>query len=297
MKKDITNTNIEIQKIIYSFRGKQVMIDSDLAKLYQVETKVFNQAVKRNINRFPENFRFQLTENEYEDLKSQIVTSSNINNHGGRRYLPYVFTEQGIAMLSAILKSDIAVEISICIMNAFIEMRKFLLSNYELFSRIDKIEFKQLETDKKIEKIFNYIASNTIEEKQKVFFNGQIYDAFSFIIDLIKRATKKIILIDNYVDIETLNIMCKKNNGVHIIIIGSGKGNLTNIDIKKFNSQYPNLTYKLNNDFHDRFIILDDNEVYHIGASIKDAGKKSFGITKIEDEYIIENIINKVKIY
>lgn len=297
MKKDITNTNIEIQKIIYSFRGKQVMIDSDLAKLYQVETKVFNQAVKRNINRFPENFRFQLTENEYEDLKSQIVTSSNINNHGGRRYLPYVFTEQGIAMLSAILKSDIAVEISICIMNAFIEMRKFLLSNYELFSRIDKIEFKQLETDKKIGKIFNYIASNTIEEKQKVFFNGQIYDAFSFIIDLIKRATKKIILIDNYVDIETLNIMCKKNNGVHTVIIGSGKGNLTNIDIKKFNSQYPNLTYKLNNDFHDRFIILDDNEVYHIGASIKDAGKKSFGITKIEDEYIIENIINKVKIY
>ncbi|MDD7410978.1 MAG: ORF6N domain-containing protein [Fusobacterium gastrosuis] len=297
MKKDITNTNIEIQKIIYSFRGKQVMIDSDLAKLYQVETKVFNQAVKRNINRFPENFRFQLTENEYEDLKSQIVTSSNINNHGGRRYLPYVFTEQGIAMLSAILKSDIAVEISICIMNAFIEMRKFLLSNYELFSRIDKIEFKQLETDKKIEKIFNYIANNTIEEKQKVFFNGQIYDAFSFIIDLIKRAKKKIILIDNYVDIETLNIMCKKNNGVHTVIIGSGKGNLTNIDIKKFNSQYPNLTYKLNNDFHDRFIILDDNEVYHIGASIKDAGKKSFGITKIEDEYIIENIINKVKIY
>lgn len=297
MKKDITNTNIEIQKIIYSFREKQVMIDSDLAKLYQVETKVFNQAVKRNINRFPENFRFQLTENEYEDLKSQIVTSSNINNHGGRRYLPYVFTEQGIAMLSAILKSDIAVEISICIMNAFIEMRKFLLSNYELFSRIDKIEFKQLETDKKIEKIFNYIASNTIEEKQKVFFNGQIYDAFSFIIDLIKRAKKKIILIDNYVDIETLNIMCKKNNGVHIIIIGSGKGNLTNIDIKKFNSQYPNLTYKLNNDFHDRFIILDENEVYHIGASIKDAGKKSFGITKIEDEYIIENIIDKIKIY
>lgn len=297
MKKDITNTNIEIQKIIYSFRGKQVMIDSDLAKLYQVETKVFNQAVKRNINRFPENFRFQLTENEYEDLKSQIVTSSNINNHGGRRYLPYVFTEQGIAMLSAILKSDIAVEISICIMNAFIEMRKFLLSNYELFSRIDKIEFKQLETDKKIEKIFNYIANNTIEEKQKVFFNGQIYDAFSFIIDLIKRAKKKIILIDNYVDIETLNIMCKKNNDVHTVIIGSGKGNLTNIDIKKFNSQYPNLTYKLNNDFHDRFIILDDNEVYHIGASIKDAGKKSFGITKIEDEYIIENIINKVKIY
>lgn len=297
MKNDITNTNIEIQKIIYSFRGKQVMIDSDLAKLYQVETKVFNQAVKRNINRFPENFRFQLTENEYDNLKSQIVTSSNISNHGGRRYLPYVFTEQGIAMLSAILKSDIAVEISICIMNAFIEMRKFLLSNYELFSRIDKIEFKQLETDKKIEKIFNYIASNTIEEKQKVFFNGQIYDAFSFIIDLIKRATKKIILIDNYVDIETLNIMCKKNNGVHIVIIGSRKGNLTNIDIKKFNSQYPNLTYKLNNDFHDRFIILDDNEVYHIGASIKDAGKKSFGITKIEDEYIIENIIDKIKIY
>lgn len=169
-----------IQNMIYIFRGKQVMVDSDLAKLYKVETRVFNQAVKRNLNRFPEYFHFQLTEEEFKNLRSQIVISSESNTHGGRRYMPYVFTEQGIAMLSAVLKSDIAVEVSIKIMNSFVEMRNFLISNKEMFARLDRIELKQLETDKKLEEIFNYIDANK-EVKQNIFFDGQIYDAFSFI--------------------------------------------------------------------------------------------------------------------
>ncbi len=287
--------NIEIQNLIYSVRGKQVMLDSDLAQLYHVETKVFNQAVKRNINRFPEHFRFQLTESEFKNLRSQIVTSrENDSTHGGRRYMPYVFTEQGIAMLSAVLKSDIAVDVSIKIMDAFVKMRNFLLSNREMFARLDRVELKQLETDKKLEEVFNYIATNT-EVKQNIFFDGQIYDAFSFIVGLIQKAKKEIILIDNYVDVHTLNILCKKNKSVDIIIATSGKGNLSTKDINKFNAQYPKLSVKITTDFHDRFLIIDKAEVYHIGASIKDAGKKSFGITKIEDKDLIKNLINKVR--
>lgn len=280
--------------MIYTFRGRQVMIDRDLAYLYNVETKVLNQAVKRNLNRFPEHFRFQLTEEEYENLRSQFVTSSEVNTHGGRRYMPYVFTEQGIAMLSTVLKSDVAVEVSIKIMNSFVEMRNFLLSNKEMFSRLDRVELKQLETDKKLEKVFNYIASNT-EVKQNIFFDGQIYDAFSFIVGLIQKAKKEIILIDNYVDINTLNILCKKNKNVKIKIYTSGKGNLTTKDINKFNAQYEELTLKINTDFYDRFLIIDKEEVYHIGASIKDAGKKSFGITKIEDKDLVKGLVNKVR--
>ena len=286
--------NREIQNMIYTFRGRQVMIDRDLAYLYNVETKVLNQAVKRNLNRFPEHFRFQLTEEEYENLRSQIVTSSEVNTHGGRRYMPYVFTEQGIAMLSAVLKSDVAVEVSIKIMNSFVEMRNFFLSNREMFTRLDRVELKQLETDKKLEEVFKYIASNT-EVKQNIFFNGQIYDAFSFIVGLIQKAKKEIILIDNYVDINTLNILCKKNKNVKIKIYTSGKGNLTTKDINKFNAQYEELTVKINTDFHDRFLIIDRVEVYHIGASIKDAGKKSFGITKIEDKDLVKSLVNKVR--
>ena len=266
----------------------------DLAYLYNVETKVLNQAVKRNLNRFPEHFRFQLTEEEYENLRSQFVTSSEDNTHGGRRYMPYVFTEQGIAMLSAVLKSDVAVEVSIKIMNSFVEMRNFLLSNREMFDRLDRVELKQLETDRKLEEVFNYIASNT-EVKQNVFFDGQIYDAFSFIVGLVKKANKEIILIDNYVDVNTLNILCKKNKSVDVVIITAGKGSLSTKDITKFNAQYPKLSIKTTTDFHDRFLIIDKTEVYHIGASIKDAGKKSFGITKIEDKDLVKSLVNKVR--
>jgi len=297
MEKDNTLVLVEenqIQNSIYTIRGKQVMIDSDLARLYQVETRVFNQAVKRNLNRFPEHFRFQLTEEENKNLTSQVVTSSFEEQHGGRRYLPYVFTEQGIAMLSAVLRSYIAVNVSIQIMDAFVEMRRFLVSNAAIFERLDRVELKQLETDQKFEKVFNYIASQT-EVKQNIFYNGQIYDAFSFIVELIKKTKTKLILIDNYVDTNTLNLLCKKNTGVDVIVVTAGKGSLTTKDVTKFNAQYPKLSVKPMNDFHDRFLIIDDVEVYHIGASIKDAGKKSFGITKIEDNDLIQSLINKVR--
>ena len=297
MKDENTLIHIDetgITNLIYTIRGKQVMIDSDLASLYQVTTKRLNEQVSRNKNRFPAEFMFRLTKEEYENLRSQFATSSEDYAHGGRRYMPYAFTEQGIAMLSAVLKSDIAVEVSIRIMNSFVEMRKFLFSNQQLFSRLDRVELKQLETDKKLEEVFNYIASNT-EVKQKIFFDGQIYDAFSFIADLIGKAQSKLILIDNYVDVNTLNILCKKNSGVDVLIATAGKGSLTTKDINKFNAQYPKLRVKKTVDFHDRFLIIDDKEGYFIGASIKDAGKKSFAITRIEDEKMIQDLINKVR--
>jgi len=285
--------NKEIQSMIYTFRGRQVMLDSDLAMLYQVETKYLNRQRNRNAERFPEDFCFQLSKEEYEILRCQNVTSKNENGSGGRRYLPYVFTEQGIAMLSSVLKSEVAAKASINIMRAFVEMRKFLISNNEMFARLDRVELKQLETDKKLEEVFDYIAT-TKEVKQKIFFNGQIYDAFSLMVEIVEKAEKELILIDNYVDVNTLNILSKKKDGVNVLIVTSGKGNLTDKDITKFNSQYPKLTVKISKDFHDRFLIIDRKEVYHIGASIKDAGKKSFGITKLELEDLTKSLLAKV---
>ena len=285
--------NKEIQSMIYTFRGRQVMLDSDLAMLYQVETKYLNRQRNRNAERFPEDFCFQLSKEEYEILRCQNVTSKNENGSGGRRYLPYVFTEQGIAMLSSVLKSEVAAKASINIMRAFVEMRKFLISNNEMFARLDRVELKQLETDKKLEEVFDYIAT-TKEVKQKIFFNGQIYDAFSLMVEIVEKAGTELILIDNYVDINTLNILSKKKDGVNVLIVTSGNGNLTEKDIAKFNSQYPKLTVKISKDFHDRFLIIDRKEVYHIGASIKDAGKKSFGITKLEVEELTKSLLAKV---
>lgn len=290
---NIVVQNKDIQNMIYNIRNKQVMIDSDLAMLYQVETKYLNRQKSRNSDRFPEDFCFQLTKEEYEILRCQNVTSKKEKGSGGRRYLPYVFTEQGIAMLSTVLKSKVATNVSINIMRTFVQMRQTFLSNKEMFARLDRVELKQLETDRKLEEVFNYIGTNT-EVKQNIFFNGQIYDAFSFIIGIIIKAKKEIVLINNYVDINTLNILCKKNNGVDIIIATGGKGTLSTKDINKFNAQYPKLSLKFTTDFHDRFLIIDKKEVYHIGASIKDAGKKSFGITKIEDNYLIQSLLNKL---
>ena len=282
--------NKEIQSMIYTFRGRQVMIDRDLAYLYNVETKALNQAVKRNISRFPESFRFQISDDEKDELVTNCDRFETLKHSSSN---PYVYTEQGIAMLSAVLRSDVAVEVSVKIMNSFVEMRKFLLSNREMFARLDRVELKQLETDKKLEEVFDYIAT-TKEVKQKIFFNGQIYDAFSLMVELVEKAEKEIILIDNYVDINTLNILSKKKDGVNVLIVTSGNGNLTEKDIAKFNSQYPKLTVKISKDFHDRFLIIDRKEVYHIGASIKDAGKKSFGITKLEVEELTKSLLAKV---
>ena len=290
-------SNEEIKNLIYTIRGKQVMLDSDVAMLYNYETKKVNQAVKRNIDRFPERFCFQLTEEELEIMWSQIVTTSKLedNKYRSKKYLPYVFTEQGIAMLSGILKSEVAVQVSIKIMDAFVEMRKFISINKSLFEKVISIENKMdkkfIEHDKKFDIIFDQLQLKE-NIKQRVFFEGQIYDAYSIIIDIIKKANKKILIIDNYVDDSILKMLTKKKSNVEVVILTSNKSNIQNIDIQKFNKEYPILKVARTNKFHDRFIIIDNKEMYHLGASIKDLGKKCFGINKIEDMKIIEKIIN-----
>jgi len=293
----------EIKKLIYTIRGKQVMIDSDVARLYHYTTKNINKAVKRNIERFPEEFCFQLTENEFQTLRFQIGTSKQnesqnlrfqfetskesieISNNlrGGRRYLPYVFTEQGIAMLAGVLKNDIAVKVSLNIINSFIEMRKFIASNGQVFERLTNMEYKLLEHDKKFDIVFDQLQQEE-NIKQKIFFEGQIYEAYSLIIDIMKKANKKIIIIDNYVDDTVLKMLAKKNKNVEVIILTSKKSNIQNIDIQKFNKEYPTLKVARTDKFHDRFMLLDNKEMYHLGASIKDLGKKCFAISKVENE-------------
>ena len=265
------------------------MLDSDVAMLYHYETKKINQTVKRNVERFPEDFCFQLTEEETENLRSQFVTSSlRKENYGGRRYLPYVFTEQGIAMLSGILRNEIAINVSINIMRAFIEMRKFLSLNGNIFDRLTKIEYKMLEYDKKFDMVFNELQKDKDSEfKQKIFFDGQIYDAYSLVINIIKKAKEKILIIDNYIDDSILQMLVKKNKNVRVTILTSEKSNISKLDIQKFNKEYPILEITKSNKFHDRFIVIDNKEIYHVGASLKDLGKKCFAISKIEDtEYI-----------
>ena len=296
----IENVEPTIEKLIYIIRDKQVMVDSDLAMLYQVETGALNRAVKRNIKRFPEDFRFQLTAEEYENLKCQSgISSLNENGYGGRRTLPYVFTEQGISMLASVLHSDVAVNVSIGIMRAFVEMRRFIANNALLFERISNVELKQLEyqkqTDEKLEQIFEYISEHE-EASQKVFFDGQIYDAFSLIVSLIQKAEKEIMLIDGYVDVGTLNLLAKKNDGVSVTVYTHQRTRLSNMDVQNFNAQYPTLKIKYTKVFHDRFLVIDRVTAYHIGASLKDAGKKCFGINLIQDAGIIKDILQRLEL-
>lgn len=298
-----TGQNIDISQLIYVIRGRQVMIDSDLAILYQVETKNINKAMKRNIKRFPDDFCFQLSSDEEKELKFQIGTSNDEKTRGGRRYPHYVYTEQGIAMLSAVLKSDVAIQVSIRIMKTFVEMRKYLANNALIIERINSIEKRQIageieqisyreETENKFEVIFDYIESHK-EDNQKIFFDGQIFDAFSLLTDIIGHAKKEIILIDGYVDVITLNILAKKSIGVNVFVYTLPSTKISAQDITNFNAQYPTLTVKKTTAFHDRFLIIDGAEGYHIGASLKDAGKKCFGINKIEGTDVINNLINK----
>lgn len=267
------------------------MIDRDLAALFQVETRVLNQAVKRNLERFPESFRFQLTEFEFEEWKSQIVMSNQ--DKMGLRRLPYVFTEQGVAMLSAVLRSEVAIKVSIQIMLAFVEMRKFFNANSDLFQRLNKVEIKLHENDKKFEKVFKALEISDLSPKQGVFFDGQIFDAYSFISDLIRKAKKSIILIDNYVDDTVLTILSKKQANVNCYIFTKNITNTLKLDAAKFEKQYPALSLVQFDKSHDRFLIIDLSDVYHLGASLKDLGNKWFAFSKLDINSI--NIIEKIK--
>ena len=284
-------SNEEIKNLIYIVRGKQVMLDSDVARLFGYQTKDLNRNVKNNIERFPEYYCFQLTEEEYKSLRCKNFTLNKNGRGQHRKYMPYVFTEHGITMLAGLLKSNIAVNISIKIVNTFIEMRKFLIQNGQVFDRISTLEYKQLENEKNFDKIFNMLQ-NKDDVKQKIFFEGQIWDSYSLIIDIIKKANNKIVIIDNYIDDSILNMLAKKKNNVESVIITSEKSNISKLDIQKFNKEYPILKVAKTNKFHDRFIVIDNKELYHCGASIKDLGKKCFAITKIEEERIINQIMN-----
>mgnify|MGYP001068192116 CR=1 FL=1 len=287
----------KIQQLVYVIRNQQVMLDSDLAMLYQVETGALNRAVKRNKYRFPDDFCFQLTIEELTSLRCQIGISkkedSGNTSHGGRRYTPYVFTEQGIAMLASVLRSEIAAKVNVEIMRTFVTMRRFIANNTMLFTYITEFEMKQEkyinESDKKFKQVFDYIAAHT-ESEQKIFYESQIFDAFSFFINLVSKATTSIILIDGYVDIDTLNIFTKKKTGVTVDIYTLPKSKLSKNDINNFNKQYPRLTVCYNTHFHDRFMIIDNIDVYHIRASLKDAGKKCFAVTKLNDPSIAQDI-------
>lgn len=298
---DVKISQNVIQNMVYVLRGQQVMMDSDLAMLYKVETRALNQAVKRNIARFPEKFCFQITAEEYPNLISQIVMSNldkeKYENYGGRRTLPYVFNEQGIAMLSAVLRSETAIQISIRIMETFVELRKYIAGNAQIYERINQVELRQSEYQKKseerFEQVFDYIADHE-EVKQKIFFDGQIYDAFSLLVKLVGSAKKSIVLVDNYVDVGTLNILAKKRDAVSVCIYTMKETRLTATDVKNFNKQYPELEVKYTGAFHDRFLIVDEDCTYHIGASLKDAGRKCFAINLLEDVRIVKDVLRQL---
>ncbi|MBO7429913.1 MAG: ORF6N domain-containing protein [Spirochaetia bacterium] len=291
------NDLIKIENIenkILVIRGQQVMLDRDLAMLYGVETGRLNEAVKRNKERFPKQFCFQLTKEE-SNLKSQIAISS----WGGSRSNPYAFTEQGVAMLSAVLRSKIAIQVSIDIMNAFVHMRHYLHQNADIINRVNtienKVDTKLLEYDKNFSKIFNVIDTLPAPIKQDIFSQGQIFDAYSFFQGLIQSAKKEIILIDNYIDLTVLGQLTKKQPGVDVTVYTKPDTPISELDFKKFNKQYPTLTINHTTTMHDRFLILDNIEIYHIGASLKDLGKKCFAFTKMDDsKRMIQTVLSWV---
>lgn len=294
-----------IKDKIFTIRGMQVMLDRDLAELYEVETKVLNQAVKRNENRFPDDFRFQLSEAEYQNLRSQIVTSSEQNslrsqsvtlesNRGKHtKYLPYAFTEQGVSMLSAVLKSDIAVEISVKIIRSFVNMRKLISNNALVFQRLETLEQKQFTNDEKFNKLFEAIEAKSLKPTQGIFYDGEIYDAYLFVSNLIKSAKESIVLVDNYIDESVLTMLCKREQNVSATLYTKNITAQLELDIKKHNAQYPKITLKKFDASHDRFLILDGKELYHIGASLKDLGKKWFAFSKIGIEPL--DILDKLQ--
>ena len=284
--------DLNIENMIYEIRGKQVMLDSDLARLYQCKngTKSINLAVNRNVKKFPNDFYFQLTNNETENLRFHFETSSSTTNYGGKRYNPYAFTEQGVAMLATVLHTPVAAEVSVNIMRSFVKMRKYISVNLIEQDNMKNMLIKHDNEIKLLQESFS-----KLEEKEKInhiFYEGQIYDAYSLLIDIFKKANKEIIIIDNYADKSILDMITNLN--VKVIIVTKKFNLLKDIDIKKYNRQYHNLKVIYSDKFHDRFIILDKKVLYHSGASYKDLGNKCFAINKIKDDEYLENILIKI---
>lgn len=292
----MTISTDDIRDRIYAIRGVPVMFDSDLAVCYGVETKYLNRAMKRNIERFPNTFCFQVTLDEYMASRCQDGTlNGNMGRGSNLKYLPYVYSEQGVAMLAGVLHSETAVKISIAIMNAFVEMRHHLANNDLVFRRLDRIELKQIEADEKFRLIFEKLEQPK-PDRAVIFFKGQMWDATSCIEEIIGKAEKSIILIDGYVDKGTLDMLSRKKAGVTIDVYTFKKNcKLTEKEISTFKSQYGKLEIKFTDEFHDRFLILDNKALYHIGASIKDAGKKAFEISLNEDRKLLESLLVRLE--
>lgn len=276
--------NQTIQDKIYTIRNVQVMVDRDLALLYGVETRRLNEQVKRNIERFPGEFMFQMTNDELENWKSQIATSNK--EIMGLRKLPFVFTEQGVSMLSSVLKSQTAVQTSIQIIKSFVGMRKFLQNNASLFTRIESIEKRQIsyeiKNDTKVDAILNAIEEKGTPQKQHIFYDGQIFDAYLFVSDIIKSAKSSIKLIDNYIDESTLVLFTKRDAKVDMKIYTKTISKELKLDLEKHNAQYPKIDIEIFDLSHDRFLIIDEKDIYHFGASLKDLGKKWFAVSKMD---------------
>ncbi|MBR6066606.1 MAG: ORF6N domain-containing protein [Bacteroidales bacterium] len=283
-------SSYEVEELIFTIRDKQVMIDYHLAQLYGVETKVLNQQVKRNIERFPERFRFQLTDDE----RDKVVTNcDHLSKLKFSKTNPYAFTEQGVAMLSAVLRSETAVAVSVRIIDAFVEMRRFLSKDMNIIKRIDNLERSSMEANKKFDRIFSVIESVNVCSTQGIFFNGQVFDAYMFVTKLIRSATRSIVLIDNYVDESVLLMLDKRESNVSARIYTQNIPPKLNLDLKKHNSQYEPIDVVLFREAHDRFLLVDD-KVYHIGASLKDLGKKWFAFTLMNDitaEWLVSKIV------
>ena len=292
----ILNEN-DLKNKIYTIRGVQVMLDSDLAQIYGYETKRFNEQVKNNIERFDEDFRFQLTQDEVDVLRSKFSTT-NISTMS--RSLPYAFTEQGIYMLMTVLKGELAVKQSKTLIRLFKQMKDFVLTNSQLFAEIDSIkkhliesDLHHKENDKRIDELFTLMEKYKIEEKQGIFFQGQIFDAYAKFESFIQSAKKEIVLIDGYVDLTVLERLAKKQKGVNILLYTDSKTKITNLDVQKFNAQYPTLTLNFTSKMHDRFLIIDNSVLYHIGASLKDLAKKCFAF-EILDSSLIPSVLGNL---
>lgn len=291
-KNQIVTFNYLINKI-YIIREQKVMLDKDLAEIYGVETRRLNEQVKRNISRFPTTFMFQLNNEEYNFLRSQNATlektslrsqNTTIEDQRGkhRKYLPHVFTEHGAVMLASILKSDTAIQASIRVVQAFVEMRKYISTNFQLFLRMDMLEQKVLRTEEKVDLVYKAFEDSNIKPKQGIFYNGQVFDAYTFVADLIRRATTSIVLIDNYIDDSVLTLFTKRKENVSLVIYTGKISKQLELDLKKHNEQYPVVEVRIFKESHDRFLIIDQKELYHLGSSLKDLGKKWFAFSKME---------------